>query len=260
MRYSWSTGGQGAVEGIDRAEGSLWLCSIGDEVSVEVDRCCHDVLSAQRCVSWAAFRFATHRRQYLHSHYFLRCVLSTQTGVDPAQLRFSTDLLGKPWLDGGSLNFNLSHTSGVAACCASAGSLCGVDVERHRPLPDMDLVAERNFSVAERTLLGQATSGTESELFFRIWTLKEAYIKALGVGLSVELTTFSVLPRQDGIGEVRHGAKSAPRTASWSVYWWEFADGFHVAAAFSGRVDRPRITMIKLEDLVTNGGYYENAH
>lgn len=260
MRSSRRTAGNLAVTGFPRPQPSLWLCPIGDRVAVEVDPCCYDVLSAQERQRLLAFRFTTHQREYLHSHFFLRRILSTQVKAEPTQLRFTVDSLGKPWLEGSCLNFNLSHTAGLAACCASAGDVCGVDVERHRPLPDMDLIAERNFSVAERTLLQHAAPKGKEVLFYRIWTLKEAYIKACGLGLSMELTSFSVLPQLNGTAELRLANESLPSRSPWSIYWWSLSDGFHVSAAFAGPVGRPPLTLIRLEDFATKGGCHEKAH
>lgn len=259
MRYLGETAGDVVASGRDQSRAGVWLCPIGEPVSVNVDDRCQSVLSAQERRRLSGFRFQAHRREYLHSHYFLRRILSKEVKADPAQLRFAADEFGKPWLDGQCLNFNLSHTAGVAACTVSTGHVCGVDVERRKPLPDMAPVVARNFSLAERALIEGTTPSAREALFFRIWTLKEAYIKARGVGLSADLTAFSVLPLGNGVGDLRLATPTTSRTEKWSLYWWDFADAVHVAVAFEGDVPRPRITFIHLDELVA-GGCHEEAH
>ncbi len=139
------------------------------------------------------FRFASDRDVFIAAHALLRTVLSEATGVSHEQWRFSTGRNGKPELAdrrlGARLRFNLSHTKGIAAC-AIAGEDIGIDVEAADRPVDLD-IARSCLAPAEFLAVASASPERRAEVFFRFWTLKEAFIKATGDGLSRGLGTFS---------------------------------------------------------------------
>lgn len=129
---------------------------------------------------------------YLVSHAMLRQVLSRYGPIAPHQWRFRYGPHGRPELAGPAatpLRFNLTHTTGLAACIVSAHHDCGIDAEqireRHRPLR----VARRMFSEREYAQLESLTGRDFLEYFYSRWTLREAYVKAVGVGISFPTRT-----------------------------------------------------------------------
>ncbi len=95
--------------------------------------------------------------------------------------------MGKPALaEHPDIHYNLSHADGIAACMVSDGE-CGIDCERIRTFRPN--VMKRAFSVSERSMVENAPEDMKNELFFRLWTLKEAYVKAIGTGISYPLDT-----------------------------------------------------------------------
>jgi 4'-phosphopantetheinyl transferase len=100
-------------------------------------------------------------------------------------LRFGYGPSGKPFLlDDPKLRFNLSHSEDMAVFAVTRAGEVGIDIERRRPMADMDAIARVAFSDAERNaLMGCPTDGRET-MFYRIWTRKEAHLKAIGTGLS----------------------------------------------------------------------------
>lgn len=121
----------------------------------------------------------------------LREVLGARLNMAPADLRFGRDARGKPFLEGGtSLAFNLSHTGDIAALAVAAHGDLGIDIELVRPLREP--VAERFFSVAENQVLNAHAEDHREAAFYRCWTRKEAFIKAMGTGLSTPLESFDV--------------------------------------------------------------------
>jgi 4'-phosphopantetheinyl transferase len=133
------------------------------------------------------FRFERDRRDYAAAHALLRRALSHYADRPPESWRFEQAPGGKPRLacDGRApcLSFNLSHTRGLVACAISGGAEVGIDVERaDRYSRD---VAERFFSAHENDRLGRCGSDAlRARRFAELWTLKEAYVKAIGAGLS----------------------------------------------------------------------------
>jgi 4'-phosphopantetheinyl transferase len=108
-------------------------------------------------------------------------------------LAFAVDGKGKPYLLGTPLHFNLSYRSERALLAVSDAGLVGADVEQLRLLPDATALIAELFSEPEQLGLQSAPPAAYWPLFHTIWTRKEAYAKALGMGLAVPFAGFSVL-------------------------------------------------------------------
>lgn len=136
------------------------------------------------------------RIRYRATRVVLRTLLAAYTGTEPAELRFRQSDHGKPILSGPGERpgpfFNLSRSGGLVVVAISVPAPVGVDVERVRSLPDADRIARRFFTRVEADALERDDSSGSDRRFFRIWTRKEAVVKALGQGLSLPLDSFSV--------------------------------------------------------------------
>ncbi|MGI9627491.1 MAG: 4'-phosphopantetheinyl transferase family protein [Longimicrobiales bacterium] len=139
------------------------------------------------------FRFDRHRRRFTVAHWVLRTELGRVLGRSPQTLHFELGEYGKPHLEGGPA-FNMSHSGDRMLLGVTATGRLGVDIEEHRPVREMEDLAEKKFAPDEAALLLATPAAEQEELFFRIWTRKEAYLKALGRGLSLSLASFSVDP------------------------------------------------------------------
>jgi 4'-phosphopantetheinyl transferase len=131
------------------------------------------------------FRLPMDRRMYGASHAMVRKVLSRYVDAPPESLRFSRGGQGKPALIGtpNCVEFNLTHTRGLAVLAVSLSRAVGIDAERgDRSINEA--LAERIFSDTERRDLSELPAAARARAMVRLWTLKEAYVKALGVGLS----------------------------------------------------------------------------
>ncbi|MEZ5420293.1 MAG: 4'-phosphopantetheinyl transferase superfamily protein [Vicinamibacterales bacterium] len=132
------------------------------------------------------------RDTYIVAHALVRRALSAHGPTAPAAWRFSTNAHGCPFVvddQAGTprLEFNLSHTTGLVALAITRGHRVGVDVERADRFAVMDGVAERHFAAAEVRDLLALPAHLRPRAFFEYWTLKEAYIKARGMGLAIPL-------------------------------------------------------------------------
>jgi 4'-phosphopantetheinyl transferase len=137
------------------------------------------------------FHFADHRRRYQIGHGALRAILAGYLGCGPADVEFASGPRGKPYLAGPGPHFNLSH-SGKLALIGIANFELGLDLEKVRRLDSLTEIARKHFSASEFAAL-DALQGDARELaFYRCWTRKEAYIKAVGEGLSMPLDIFDV--------------------------------------------------------------------
>jgi 4'-phosphopantetheinyl transferase len=129
-----------------------------------------------------------HRQRFIAGRGILRTILGRYLNLDPSQLKFNYEALGKPVLDetcgGNKLWFNLSHSQGLALCAVSCDRLIGVDLEFVRPISDVIALAEQFFSATEYNIMRSLPPHQKQETFFRYWTCKEAYLKATGSGLA----------------------------------------------------------------------------
>jgi 4'-phosphopantetheinyl transferase len=130
----------------------------------------------------ARFRFERDRNRYVACRGMLRELL----GVD-ARRSFSYNAYGKPRLENSEVRFNVSHSRGMAMIAVSRGREVGCDIEWMDPTFGDDAIAERFFSREEAAMLRGLSEEDRRAEFFRCWTRKEAFIKACGMGMSMEL-------------------------------------------------------------------------
>jgi 4'-phosphopantetheinyl transferase len=149
-----------------------------------------DILSQGERERAARFRFERDRRAFVAAHGLVRRALSRSSpSVHPHEWRFAGTAIDRPEVFGpapGALpHFNLSRTAEVVACIVSAEAACGVDVQAMPPSLDLQLLSRDVLTRAERAELATLGPDQQRERFLRLWTLKEAYSKARGLGTSL---------------------------------------------------------------------------
>lgn len=186
------TGGVMAIV-LKPGEIAIWWMHVGSHSDGAIARwrACLDRTELLRADQ---FRFEEDRCNYMAAHWLVRTALSSIGGIPPAEWRFS-HTPGKPAIDPANgryeLRFNLSRTKGLVACAVCVGSEIGIDVEALAPSHARLAVAERFFSSSEVAVLRHTGQDQLANMFFRFWTLKEAFVKATGRGLSRALDSFS---------------------------------------------------------------------
>jgi len=151
------------------------------------------MLEAHELERAGRFHFEKHRRHFIVARGFLRSVVARYLGTQPEALRFSYGSYGKPALESEHrLRFNLSHSNEVALLGVTLDAELGVDVEHIRADFASEDIAQRFFSRAEVETFNALPKEEQVAAFFRCWTRKEAYIKAIGKGLSHPLDAFDV--------------------------------------------------------------------
>ena len=162
---------------------------------------CLALLDADERARAARFHFERDRGRYVAAHAALRRLLARRTGRDAASLAIETGPYGKPYLAGTpGCAFSLSHSEDLALVALADDGEIGVDLERVRPLADLEGLERQCLTAGERRVLDGLAPADRSLAFLRHWTRKEACLKALGTGLHIEPATFAV----DGEGGVRH--------------------------------------------------------
>jgi len=171
----------------------LWLVSA--RIDVAERDILYEVLSADERDRAGRFRFEEDRARSIHGRGGLRRILSSYCQVPPHRLEFYTGTYGKPQLVGGSagLEFNVSHSGDYVLIGVTSGAQCGVDIECGRRDIEEVQIAERFFCPREVEWLLRTGNG-----FLRLWTAKEAILKAMGSGLSVPLSDIDVTDVLEG--------------------------------------------------------------
>jgi 4'-phosphopantetheinyl transferase len=179
------------------------------------------------------FRLKKHRDTFIFTRGTLRTLLANYLGVPPAGLHFAYAAHGKPFLafsqTAPTLAFNLSHTEGMAAFAFTRDRKLGIDVEKVRSDFEVEPIAERFFSLAELLALRNVPAEHRHEAFFRSWTCKEAYIKALGEGFSHPLHQFDVSASHAEPAALLHTRPDPAEAQRWCLQDVPLPPG-HVAA------------------------------
>jgi len=182
-----------------------------------------------------AGRFRVHRAA-------LRTILGECLGVEPRVVDFRYGPQGKPELaerfDRAGLRFNASHSEGLGLYAVTMWRRVGVDIERIRPMPDLEAIAERSFSPHERQELRRLAPGDRNEGFFNCWTRKEAYIKAIGEGLSHPLDRFTVSLAPGSPVRLERVEGGPAEAGRWTLAALTPEPGYVAAVAIEGRLAR----------------------
>jgi 4'-phosphopantetheinyl transferase len=186
------------------------------------------------------FHFERDGHRFVIARAVLREILGAYLGVAPRAVRFVLGPRDKPALappvDAAGVQFNVSHSGEIALYAVTRREPVGVDVEQVRALDDLAALAERNFSRAECAALFALPPERRAVAFFSCWTRKEAYVKALGEGLSHPLQAFTV-SFEDGaparVVEIDGDIAAARR---WTLAAIDVAAGYAAAVAVDGPV------------------------
>ena len=164
------------------------------------------------------FRRRVDRDRFIVAHGILRRVLARYVRRPASTLRFRRDRFGKPSLSHRTpLSFNMAHSDAMALIAVTTGRPVGVDVERVAAIDDAFDVAEICFAPAERRVLHAVPSSAVCDAFFACWTRKEAFIKAVGTGLSAPLQAFEVSLTPDAPARLCRVSGSERVAASWTM-------------------------------------------
>jgi 4'-phosphopantetheinyl transferase len=178
------------------------------------------------------FVFSPDKHTYAAAHGLLRSALTLRQGARlPGSWRFDAGAHGKPYLAPGQppVGFNLTHTRGLVACALADVETIGIDVECVERRADTAAVASRYFSEREILALDHCAARERQVRFIELWTLKEAYLKATGAGLSTPLNQFGFELRGDSGLEFH--APDATSIGDWRFALFAPSPGYRLAVA-----------------------------
>jgi 4'-phosphopantetheinyl transferase len=179
------------------------------------------------------FVYEVDRSRYVAAHGLMRCALAQCVDAGPRDLEFAAGPEGKPRWGRPALgpSFNLSHAGELGLLAVAWGREVGVDIEKIRSIEDLDNLASTCLSSSEAAQLGALPEAERLMAFFECWTRKEAFLKALGVGLSRPLDSFAVTLGPGKLARLVHVDGDSTAAARWTLVSLTPAAGYVGALA-----------------------------
>jgi 4'-phosphopantetheinyl transferase len=201
--------------------------------------CLHLSVAEERAVG--SFFFRRDKIQRVLSRALLRRALAEFTGLHPADWQFRKNSYGRPEIDAPrhcrSLKFNVSHTDGLVACLLSWDRQVGLDVEPIQDVAGLLSVARQYFADCEIDLIRSSPASEQSRVFLELWTLKESYFKARGLGLSGKLSDIAFTIKHHADYQI--SATMAPKLLD-DPARWQFDLSHLCGHLVATTIERPR--------------------
>lgn len=207
----------------------LWLLDIRQFNAAHYAAAEHIMSAAEQA---RASRLKRGKQEYLASRWLLRKVLARCTGASAHALEFQRTDKGKPYLAHSDIQFSLSHSGHWALLALGRAELIGVDLEQIKPARNFTGIAEHYYHPAELIQLQALAEHQQADYFYRLWTLKEAFFKATGLGISAGLEKLQLALDKRGISAeptpelaelIARGAPTRAReTGQWCAQEWHF--------------------------------------
>jgi 4'-phosphopantetheinyl transferase len=181
---------------LDERTAHLWYVLADDVRDPELLRACRALMAPAELEEETRFHLPEGRHLHVITRALVRSVLSRYAPIAPRDWSFVRNAHGRPELDAPAaappLRFNLSHTAGMVACLVALDRDVGVDVEDATRALDPVELGQRVLSPVELTSLQACRPEQQRARFFELWTVKEAYAKARGLGLTIPFEQVSV--------------------------------------------------------------------
>lgn len=196
------------------------------------------VLDAAELARAASYHFAQHRQRFVVARGALRHILGYYLGQAPAAVPLQVTSYGKPYVVHDAtlppLQFNLAHAQAIALLAITWQRRVGIDVEQVRDLPDGLSIAQHFFAAAEAQALHSLPAERQTQAFFDCWTRKEAFVKAVGEGLSYPLHRFTVSLQPHEPAPLLHVDDDPQANQHWTMITLQPAAGYTAALVAEG--------------------------
>lgn len=195
------------------------------------------------------FKFEILQQRYIVSHGILRELLSRYTDADPDRIEYRYGEQEKPYLNeaahASDVFFNMAHSGGYALFAFSHFPQTGVDIEKRREVVEYEKLVTRYFSSREAAEFYSYPQHDRPRAFFDGWSRKEAYIKAVGAGLSYPLDSFSVALSVGSEIEIQIEGTRENEKGGWVLRSLDLVDGYSAALAIQGDVEKLQIYQVQ---------------
>jgi 4'-phosphopantetheinyl transferase len=184
------------------------------------------------------FRFKIHRDRYVKGRFMLRSLLGMYLGIDFYDQEFHVSRYGKPALQDSygdnSIHFNISNSGNIYVCAFNQSSDTGIDIEKIQELPDMDQIVAASFSDEERRKFHSLSEPDRKRAFFQYWARKEAWLKAMGMGLSYPMNNVDTVTEDENSSLLMVKTEGADISNQWTILDLDICTGFASALALKG--------------------------
>jgi 4'-phosphopantetheinyl transferase len=222
---------------LGKSEVHVWKINLAAPPG-EVSRL-RNFLSAVEREQAARFHFAQNQRRFVVRRAILRRLLAASLETKPDAIQFKILSHGKPQVLGqespDGLRFSCSHSADLALVALARGRELGVDLEQHRPLAEAEELAGKFFSSSEISELAALPQPLKMPAFFNGWTRKEAFLKAIGLGLSFPLDRFSVALTPDRSATLLNVADDYEAAQKWTMFSLNVRADYSAALVFTGK-------------------------
>jgi 4'-phosphopantetheinyl transferase len=226
---------------LDRDEIHVWKIALEDPALKQVDLY-NRILSEDERERAGRLRFSIYRNRFVAAHAGLRKLLGRYCNAEAGDIVFEYNEHGKPAIPAGSnpgeIQFNLSHSGNIALCAITKKSTVGIDIEFLRQVARVEKILDRFFHDRERRYYYSQPEGMRNTAFLMLWTVREAYSKAMGKGISSGLKEVDLSPAFE---YPPHEAASISRTndsETWSIVQIAPGSGYVGALAYEGGAKR----------------------
>ena len=212
----------------------VWCARLPDVWDDGLFHSYYEILTSEETERYSRFVFEKDRRQFLLTRALERDVLSRYLEVKPAELVFTRNEYGKPAIskpNGFPVTYSLSHTKGLSVCAVAPSGDVGVDVESLQRINSHQEISKRFFASSEVAFLESVDEERRQTEFLRLWTLKEAFVKARGVGLSIPLNTFEIKMYPHQPPSVSFSNEIYGNESDWQFLQIRLGSSFHIAIA-----------------------------
>ena len=167
----------------------------------------------------------------LVSRVLLRLVLSWYSPCTcPSTWQFSKNKYGKPYLNCDQfpgLEFNLTHSGDIVLCAFTRSGAVGIDIETAGLMKNVDAVVNRFFAAEEKDFFKTLADFEKNEFFFRLWTIKESYVKAIGAGMQIPFDGFSIDARSIATGPIKLCYEFDHTVREWQFFQHTYSSDFY---------------------------------
>ena len=223
---------------LGRQDVHVWRAAL--DATSEHTSCLELILSVAERQRAARFRRSQDREQFVIARGFLREVIGAYVQIDPADVQFDAGPKGKPFVRtcgvSEPVQFNLSHSDSIALLAITADRPVGIDIEKIPHDSEHISMMRHFFSAPERREYFRLDDAEKPRAFARLWTRKEAYLKALGEGLSQPLDSFTV-PITSGVcSQGALSLETSDANGAWTVLGIDVPSGYEAALAAQGQI------------------------
>lgn len=211
----------------------IQIWSVPLQVSDRMVAAYSQCLCEEEKIRAARFRFDADRRRFVVARGVLRHLLAEQLGCEAISLTFDYGQYGKPKTASSTsachFHFNLSHSGEIAVCVLGGDRTVGIDIEQVRPIQRLGGMMERCLVNAEKAQVTSGSVDQQARTFLQYWTCKEAYLKAIGLGLAQPMTTVE-------IDLASHRLVTVPQqcAAGWALHSLDLPEGYVGALVIAG--------------------------